>query len=163
MGKKVPTIIQYKLYGGILAFPDSLRTPPPTQNKLYGDFGFSLISSVPAPFWHPPRTEEFLISRFSPYSTTFSKQVVRRFWLFTHFLRTSTSLTPTTYGGISYFPVSLRTPLPIPNMLYGDFGFSLISSVPAPSWLPPRTEILAFHQFPPYEHLPDPHHVRRNI
>ena len=87
---------------------------------------------------------------FSPYSTTYSKQVVRRFWLFTHFLRTNTSPTPSTYGGILDFPDSLRTPPPIPNKLYGDFGFSLISSVPAPPWLPPRTEEYLFSRFSPY-------------
>ena len=87
------------------SFPDSLRTPPPTPNKLYGDFGFSLISSVPTHPRLPPRTEEYLFSRFSPYSTTYLKQVVRRFWLISHFLRTSSSLTPTTYGGISLFPI----------------------------------------------------------
>ena len=108
-----------------IGFPGFLRTPPPTQNKLYGDFGFSSISSVPAPHWHSQRTEEFGLSpfssvpthprhslrteeyhffRISPYPTTYIKQVVRRFWLFINFLRTSTSLALTTYGGISLFP-----------------------------------------------------------
>ncbi len=168
-----------------ISFPDSLRPPPPTPDKLYGDFGFSPISSVPAPSCPSPRTEEYLFSRFSPYSTTYSRQVVRRFWLFSYFLRTIDSLTPTTYGGIPLFlilsvlhylhqtscteilaflafppyhrlpnthhvrrnisfPDSLRTPLPTPNKLYGDFGFSLISSVPTPSWHPPRTEITGY-------------------
>ncbi len=108
---------------------------------LYGDFGFSPISSVPTPLWHPPRTEEFLFSRFSPYSTTFSKQVVRRFWLFTHFLRTSTSLAPTTYGGISNSPF-----------------LSVLHHLHQTSC----TEILAFLSFPPYQHLHNTHHVRRN-
>ena len=88
-----------------ISFPDSLRTPPPSSNKLYGDFGFSPISSVPTLPWLSLRTEESLFSRFSPYSTTYAKQVVRRFWLISHFLRTSSSLTPTTYGGISLFPI----------------------------------------------------------
>ena len=72
--------------------PKILRTPLPTLNKLYGDFGFSPISSVPAPHWHSPRTEEYNFFRISPYATTYIKQVVRRFWLFINFLRTCTSL-----------------------------------------------------------------------
>ena len=163
-------------------FPDSLRTSPPFPNKLYGDFGFSRISSVPTPLRHPPRTEEYCLSRilsvlhhlfqtscteilaflpfppyqllpgthyvrrnigfpgFSPYSTTYSKQVVRRFWLFSHFLRTSNSLTSTTYGGISYFPIL--------SVLHYLFQTSC-------------TEILAFLSFPPYQRLTNTHHVRR--
>ena len=49
------------------SFPESLRTPLPTLNKLYGDFGFSSIPSVPAPLWHPPRTKKYLFFRISPY------------------------------------------------------------------------------------------------
>ena len=122
------------------SFPDFLRTPPPSPNKLYGDFGFSRISSVPIPSWHPLCTEEYLFSRFSPSSTTYLRQVVRRFWLFSHFLRTSASLTPTTYGGIPLFPV-----LSVLHHL-------LLTSC---------TEILAFRSFPPYQHLPVSHYVRR--
>ena len=73
---------------------------------------------------------------------TFPKQVVRRFWLFSHFLRTSNSLTPTTYGGISLFPF-----------------LSVLHHIRLTSC----TEILAFLSFPPYQHIPDSHHVRRNI
>ena len=89
-----------------------------------------------------PHTEEYLFSRFSPYSTTYIKQVVRRFWLFSHFLRTDTFLTPTTYGGIPLFPV-----------------FSVLHHLRQTSC----TEILAFLPFPPYHRLTNAHHVRRNI
>ena len=70
------------------SFSGFLRTPQLTPNKLYGDFGFLLIFSVPALRWRSPRTEEFLFSRFSPYQLITGSHHVRRNFLFPDSLRT---------------------------------------------------------------------------
>ena len=73
---------------------------------------FSSLFPVPSVLHHirlTSCTEILAFLSIPPYPTIYSKQVVRRFWLFTHFLRTSSSLTPTTYGGIWLFSHFLRT------------------------------------------------------
>ena len=62
------------------------------------------------------------------------------FSMHTIFLRTSTSLALTMYGGISNFPV-----------------LSVLHHLSQTSC----TEILAFHSFPPYQYLSGTHHVQR--